>query len=370
MTEQILSKGDIFYKKHLNTVLEYQKRNPELMKIKAKKAYKKLKEERPEEYNLKLLKKREHYNNVIKPMKLLEKQKKADLKNNLLIDYVLNGEILKEEVLKKELLKEEPSKIKKIKKINIEPIVFNFEPIIENINNNLEKIFIEPTEPTEPIETIKHDEPLVFFYDDIQVTEVEYLKKMSYEKEIKIKFSEEIEKYGLKEIIKKTLESPINILIENNLKLQEKTDKKINNTSYNMKLKKNKNKEAILKKEYLELSYAHEILIKNNEEQEKLKRILLEYDYNKDENDFLKNTEDKTPLMVVIIDNILDLYKEYNKKKEDISTDMKNKKNKKIKDNLKKEYLKYSFITDNLKNLHESYKKINELLFNATKEYF
>ncbi len=69
-----MSPAERMYKRHLQNVMNYQKKNPEKIKEKNKRNNEKLKNlkyENPEKYQEMLQKKREYYQNVTKP-KLLE----------------------------------------------------------------------------------------------------------------------------------------------------------------------------------------------------------------------------------------------------------------------------------------------------------
>ena len=65
---QVLSPAEKLYQSHLINVKNYQRRNPEKMKAKAKQYMNKLKED-PEKYEIFLEKRRDYYNNVVKPKK-------------------------------------------------------------------------------------------------------------------------------------------------------------------------------------------------------------------------------------------------------------------------------------------------------------
>lgn len=82
MTEEvILSPAERFYKKHLERVVVYQKKNPEKMREKCKKWNAKLKAEEPERYKALLESKKKYYLEVRKPKREAEKEakKKAEL---------------------------------------------------------------------------------------------------------------------------------------------------------------------------------------------------------------------------------------------------------------------------------------------------
>lgn len=79
-----------YYKMHLKTVSEYQKRHPELMRTKNKEYNKKLKENNPEKYQEVLGKKREYYHKIRKPKleaekKLKEEQPLEELENEIIV---------------------------------------------------------------------------------------------------------------------------------------------------------------------------------------------------------------------------------------------------------------------------------------------
>ena len=63
----ILTPAERYYKNHLKKVLNYQKKHPEKMREKCKNYNKKLKEENPEKYQSMLDRKKNYYQNHIKP---------------------------------------------------------------------------------------------------------------------------------------------------------------------------------------------------------------------------------------------------------------------------------------------------------------
>lgn len=66
--EKKKSPAEKMYENHLKNVRKYQKKNPEKMREKSKKYVEKLKEEKPDAYREMLLKKKEYYQNVRRPM--------------------------------------------------------------------------------------------------------------------------------------------------------------------------------------------------------------------------------------------------------------------------------------------------------------
>jgi len=63
-----------YYEKHLENVRKYQRAHKDEMRAKCKNYQKRLKEERPEDYALYLEKKRQYYNDVLKPKRALNKK--------------------------------------------------------------------------------------------------------------------------------------------------------------------------------------------------------------------------------------------------------------------------------------------------------
>ena len=64
-----------YYEKHLENVRKYQREHKVEMRAKCKDYQKRLKEERPEDYALYLERKRQYYNDVLKPKRALNKKK-------------------------------------------------------------------------------------------------------------------------------------------------------------------------------------------------------------------------------------------------------------------------------------------------------
>jgi hypothetical protein len=74
LTNNNMSVGDIFYRKHIQRVLAYQKANAEKVNERNKKYYKKIKEENPEQY-AHYLEYHRNYNKKRREEKKAEKQK-------------------------------------------------------------------------------------------------------------------------------------------------------------------------------------------------------------------------------------------------------------------------------------------------------
>jgi len=77
-TVQNLSVGERFYNNHKQRVAEYQKANPDKMRAKCKAYSIRLREDRPEIYQVVLEAKRKYYHEVTKPKRESKKKEVAE----------------------------------------------------------------------------------------------------------------------------------------------------------------------------------------------------------------------------------------------------------------------------------------------------
>ena len=82
--EPALTKGDVFYQRHLASVRKYQRKNKEQLKEKQKKYMSKLKEDK-ERYAKHLEKRRNYYNKILIPRKKQKLEEKHESKKTTLV---------------------------------------------------------------------------------------------------------------------------------------------------------------------------------------------------------------------------------------------------------------------------------------------